>query len=103
MVTKNRTGTVKPEKNPADMGKPRALVKHWFLGLKDGNSLAHFGQVVEHLEGGHYLLQCYECITGQPYEKMVVHLSAMGKWCFFDDKEDWADAYNGLPCNRQEF
>ena len=72
------------------------LVGKWFHSVtsKDGAREIHWqGQVVGKIDDGHYLVQLYEWLMGEPTEMQIVTLQDMVGWSFYHTSADMNGAY----------
>lgn len=51
------------------------------------------GQVLAKIDRRQYLVQLFEWVLGETSDQVLVELSAMKNWKFYDTAEEWRNAY----------
>ena len=64
-----------------------------FLAFDDDGQIQWQGQIVESLQNGYFLCQLFGGF-GQPTNCVARHLSKMNDWRFYDNEDEWRDAYH---------
>lgn len=70
----------------------------FFNELKDKrkDGIEGYGEILERLEDGFYLVRYKECFSEEDSHKIVKHIKDMERWYFYDNEEEMDEDYNRL-------
>lgn len=86
---------------------PDGLIGHCFHSFQtkeDGCQLVEWqGQVLSKIAEGFYLVETYDWLMGTAHNRMVIALTDMQGWAFYEDDEWMRDAYDHSLSKRSDF
>lgn len=82
------------------------LVGHFFHSFHtedDGCKLVNWqGQIIAQVEPGVYMVETYDWLMGSTYNRLIVPLTDMADWSFYDDDEWMRNTYHNVFSQRSD-